>query len=303
MKTGQLNLPAGTRCVYGSTPLTAASVAALAKVTRDRELALTALVVRAIERERARVSPSDALALERRIVRLRFGGSVRCVPLGARRSRGERVRRSRDPRATSSARARSSGGCPRPESPPADVARFRATFAPVLARELVVSPAPSWLPEGRGVALATSAPELVFRLPTGRRTTIRTVEGVVTVEALDDTTALAALSVRARPAGDRARAAIRAPCGCVRGVVDSHAEGGREQARLRARPAAGARRRRHLVVRAVPLALRAGGRSLARSSPRVARLGDFASSAASRPSRPCRDPSSSRARARRRRAR
>ena len=52
------------RCVYGSTPLTASSVAALAKVTNDRELALTALVVRAIERERTRVSPSEALAFE-----------------------------------------------------------------------------------------------------------------------------------------------------------------------------------------------------------------------------------------------
>ena len=59
VKSGQLNLPSGTRCVYGTVPLTATTVAALAKVTRDREVALTALVVRAIERERARVSPSD----------------------------------------------------------------------------------------------------------------------------------------------------------------------------------------------------------------------------------------------------
>ena len=49
-KTGQLGLRNGTRCMYGSTPLTAASVAALAKLTRDSELALTALVARAIER-------------------------------------------------------------------------------------------------------------------------------------------------------------------------------------------------------------------------------------------------------------
>ena len=76
MRTGQLNLPGGTRCVYGTTPITASGVAALAKVTQDRELALTALVVRAIERERTRVSPSDTLALERRIVGTRFGGSA-----------------------------------------------------------------------------------------------------------------------------------------------------------------------------------------------------------------------------------
>ena len=70
-----------------------------------------------------------------------------------------------------------------------------------MARELVVSPAPSWLPGGRGVALATSAPEAVFRLPTGRRTTVRTVEGVFTVEPSSDTSALAAVShALARPA-------------------------------------------------------------------------------------------------------
>jgi hypothetical protein len=50
----------------------------------------------------------------------------------------------------------------------------------------------------------------VFRLKTGRRTTIRTVEGVFTVEALDDATALAALSAAsARPAIVRALQAER----------------------------------------------------------------------------------------------
>jgi hypothetical protein len=74
-----------------------------------------------------------------------------------------------------------------------DVSRFHATYAPVLAREVEVSPSPSWLPEGRGVALATSAPAVVFEIATGRRTTIRTVEGVFVVRPLAETAALAAL--------------------------------------------------------------------------------------------------------------
>ena len=83
----------------------------------------------------------------------------------------------------------------------ADVARFRATYASVLAREVVVSPAPTWLPDGRGLALATSAPQSLFRLSTGRRSTLRTVEGVFTVEARGDATPLAAVSYAlARPA-------------------------------------------------------------------------------------------------------
>ena len=200
VKTGQLNLPAGTRCVYGSTPLTASSVAALAKVTRDRELALTTLVVRSIERERAKVSPSDALALERRIVRVRFGGSMSAyrdalADAGASMSVGRGLLGD-ELRAREIAGGLSTGGISS-----ADVTRFRTTFAPVLAREVIVSPTPSWLPEGRGIALATSAPDIVFRVPTGRRTTIRTVDGVYTVEAVDDTSALAALSFAlARPA-------------------------------------------------------------------------------------------------------
>lgn len=200
MRTGQLNLPGGTRCVYGTTPITASGVGALAKVTQDRELALTALVVRAIERERTRVSPSEALALERRIVSTRFGGSASAfraalTEAGASLAVGRGIigdeLRSRDVLDRLSVASVSSR----------DISRFRATFAPVLAREVVVSPAPSWLPEGRGVALATSAPEVVFRVPTGRTTTVRTVEGTFTIDARADTTALAALSVTAaRPA-------------------------------------------------------------------------------------------------------
>jgi len=200
LRAGQLFLPPGTRCTYGPSALTASSVAALAKVTRDRELALTALVVRAIERERARVSQSDALAVEGRIVGARFGGST----AGYRSALAEtgaslavargiigdelRVRELLDRFSVSSPSA-------------GDIARFRATYAPVLARRLVVSPAPSWLPTGAGVALATSAPESVFRIARGQRVTVRTAEGVFTVRAVDDAIALGAYPYEvARPA-------------------------------------------------------------------------------------------------------
>jgi hypothetical protein len=74
---GQLALPAGVRCLYGDVELAASSVAALARLTDDRELALTALVVRAVERERAPVRAADVLAVERRIVATRFSGSTK----------------------------------------------------------------------------------------------------------------------------------------------------------------------------------------------------------------------------------
>ena len=259
-RTGQLDLPAGTRCMYGSSALTASSVAALAKVTRDRELALTALVVRAIERERVRVSP-DGGARRRgphrgRAVRRKCG----CISLGTGRDRCEPLRRARDHRR----RAQGSRGLRRlaVSSPSAgDIARFRATYAPVLARRLVASPAPSWLPEGSGLALATSAPESVFRIATGQRVTVRTAEGVFTVKAVDE---------RRRSAHIRTRSPDRQSsmhCGAsvapmLRGVDHPHAEGCRESPGLRARPVAGARRGHAVDLCAVSLVARSRSRAL-----------------------------------------
>lgn len=199
-RTGQLDLPPGARCMYGTTPLTASAVAAVAKVTHDRELALTALVARAAARERARVSPDAALAMERRVVATRFRGS-RAAFRGALAESGASLAVARGIIGDELRSHEIAARLPVARIAAADIGRFRATFAPVLAREVTVSPAPSWLPEGRGVALATSAPAAVFSIPTGRRVRIRTVEGEFVVEPHDDTSALAAVPAElARPA-------------------------------------------------------------------------------------------------------
>ena len=200
-RTGQIDLPAGVRCVYDGNPLTASGVAELAKMTGDRELALTALVVRAVERERSEVDTSQILAMERRVVASRFGGSVASyraalAEIGAslavaRGIVGDELRR---------AAIQQRLVTPRPSS--VDVTRFRTTFAGAPARRLVVSPAPSWLSEGTGLALATSAPRTVFEIATRRSATLRTAEGVFAVRALEDTTSLAAVPLA------EARAAI-----------------------------------------------------------------------------------------------
>jgi hypothetical protein len=138
------------------------------------------------------VSPSDALAMERRIVGARFGGSTAGYR-SALSETGASTAVARGIVADELRRAEIVERLPFARVSAGDIARFRATFAPVLARELQVSPAPSWLPEGSGVALATSAPAAVFAVATGRRTTIRTAEGAFVVQARDDTTALGAL--------------------------------------------------------------------------------------------------------------
>ncbi len=198
--TGQLRLPAGARCVYPGTVFTSSRVATLARLTGDRELALTALLVRAVESERSNVGTDRILAAEQRIIASRFRGrrsayraavaQAGASPAVARSIIGDELRRLGilGRLATS-----------RPTS--ADVARFRATFASALARLIEVSPAPSWLPGGTGLALATSAPDRVFRIGTGRTVTLHTAEGRFRVRALDGTTALAAVpSGVARPA-------------------------------------------------------------------------------------------------------
>jgi hypothetical protein len=193
-RAGQIDLAAGIRCLYGSTALQASKVASLAKVTGDREFALTALVARAVELERTSVTTAEVLAFERGIVASRFGGSrstyaAALAEVGAslavaRGIVGDELRRRALERRFLVARPSS-----------ADVGRFRTTYAPVLARRIAASPAPSWLPEGRGLALATSAPDAVFRIPTGRTAVVRTAEGRFTVRALEETTALGAVSL------------------------------------------------------------------------------------------------------------
>ncbi len=149
------------------------------------------------------MSADDVLAVERRIVATRFGGSERAYlaalgDVGAGRTVARAI-------IGDELRVREIVGrlaAPRPSA--AAILRFRSTFAPVLARRVVVSPAPSWLPEGSGVAIATSAPEAVFRLQAGRTATIRTLEGRFRVHALDETSALGAISEGlARPAIER----------------------------------------------------------------------------------------------------
>lgn len=202
-RTGQLDLPAGVRCLYGRSAITASQVAALAELTGDRELALTALVARLVERQRTRVSTAAVLAAERRIVAARFAGSVQAYRAAlaevgaslavARGVVGDELSRSELER-------RFPGGRPGP----ADVERFRATYAAVPARRALVSPAPSWLPQGAGLALATSAPEEVFAAPAGRPVTVRTAEGSFRLRALG-----APVELAAAPAEPARQAVVR----------------------------------------------------------------------------------------------
>ena len=157
-----------------------------------------------VEAQEAAVGPRDILAAERTIVARRFGGSGGGYPGALQRARATRAvardivgdelrRRSIQARLT----------VPRPSG--AELAELQQTYGSVQAREVQVEPAPSWLPDGRGVALALDAPPQVFTAPLDRAITIRTFEGVFVVRALADTAPLAAIpAAAARPAIGRA---------------------------------------------------------------------------------------------------
>jgi hypothetical protein len=194
VRVGQIELAASVRCMLGKERLSSRSISTLQRVTRDWELALTALVVRALEGEVTDVSASDVLAAERRVIAARFAGSqdayraalakVHAPVAVARSIVGDELRRLE-------LQGRLSVSSPGP----AAVRRYIVTNGGLPARHVSVTPAPSWLPEGTGFALGASAPAALFEAPTGRTVVLRTVEGLLRLRALDDPTVLEVLPV------------------------------------------------------------------------------------------------------------
>jgi hypothetical protein len=200
VRIGQIDLSAAVRCKLDDARLTSRRVTTLQRLTRDYELALTALVVREIERGLTDVGTAVVLATERRVIAARFGGSRAAyrAALGragasvsvARGVLGDELRRHE-----LQSRFRASGPSP------SAIRRYAAANGQVLARPLTASPAPSWLPEGAGYVLASSAPAAIFTIPTGRTLRLRTIEGPITVRAIDDPAPLEVLPASvARPA-------------------------------------------------------------------------------------------------------
>jgi hypothetical protein len=81
-----------------------------------------------------------------------------------------------------------------------EVAAFYAAYPDLLVRRVRVSPAPPWLAARTGFALAESAPQRLFSLPTGRRSRISTLLGMYSVRPLEAPQPLGALPLAvARP--------------------------------------------------------------------------------------------------------
>lgn len=198
--TGQLGLGTNLRCKLGETEITTNQIGELARVIGDPELALSALYGRAVESRNAAVTTAEVLAAERAVIRRRFGGSRAAYLAALARDRatvgvargvlGDELRRRELLRRVAT---RAPAGT--------SVDSFQTTYAETLTREVVAEGSPSWLPEGRGLAVAIDAPPELFRLPDGASRTIASLDGPVRVTVVGEPTPLGALPLDlARPA-------------------------------------------------------------------------------------------------------
>jgi hypothetical protein len=199
---GQLRLPRNVQCTLGTAGrISAPAINTLRQLTGDREIAYTALLARTAESRYARVTTEDVLVAERVVVATRFHGSASAyrAALGsahatlaiARGVIADELRR---------AEIESRLAAPAPGS--AAISAFYLAYPDVLTRPVSASPAPAWL-GGRkhGLALSSLAPPSIFTLPGGRKSRVRTMNGLFTVRPLGETMPLGAVPLdRARPA-------------------------------------------------------------------------------------------------------
>jgi len=190
---GQIALPAGVQCTVDRRAVSAGSIQALAAVTRDRDLAMTGLFSRAIEAEHGVVSSGELLALERRVITLRFHGS-RAAYLRALRARRATLAVARGVLADSLRRARIAHSLRVAAPTTAQVALFYLAYPGELVR-LVRADAPvSWLGgRKRGFALVPPAPPEVLKARVGVPTPVLVADGPLTVTAVEQPLPLEAL--------------------------------------------------------------------------------------------------------------
>jgi hypothetical protein len=198
---GQIRLARGTVCrADGVGSIGARSVASLQALTGDRDAALSALFERLVEASQSPVSGRAEIAAEREVVRDAFHGS-RSAYLAAlhqahatvglaRAVLGDELRR---------ARLEQPRYAPRPTA--SEVAAFYSAYPDLLVRRVRVTPTPPWLAARTGFALDEAAPERLFSLPTGRKSSLSTLLGTFQVRPLAASQPLGALPLSSvRPA-------------------------------------------------------------------------------------------------------
>lgn len=206
---GQIELPPGSRCLLSGQRIDEGTLKSHTRLTGDREVAYTALLARLSESGRTTITQRRVLSAEAAVVTLRFGGS-RSAYLAALAKANATVAVARGVLADELRRADIEVGFTAKPPSAREVNAFYLAYPELLTRAVQAQPAPWWLGGlSRGLALSPLAPEELFRIATGRVTTVQAVEGRYAVRALGDVQTLGSIPfVQARPAISAALAAF-----------------------------------------------------------------------------------------------
>jgi hypothetical protein len=199
---GQIRLDAGQQCTLVGRAIRSGELAALQRVTGDREVAFTVLLARVAESAREPVRTADVLRAERAVVRLRFGGSAGAYRAALARA-GATVTIARGVLADELRRLAIEARLPARRPSATEVSSFYFSYPDLLTRAVEAEPAPWWLGgRRRGLAFAPLAPEQVFALPPGGRTNLHALDGRYAVRVLGEVQPLGSVPL------PQARAAI-----------------------------------------------------------------------------------------------
>ena len=198
---GQIILPSGAQCTVGKRTISRAQIAALTKLTADRDIALSVLLARLAESPHAAVPGARVLAAERAVRAAQFRGSAASYRAALARS-GASVSLARGALGDELRRLKLESRISAPRPTAREVSSFYTAYPDLLARRVEVKPAPWWLGRRvRGLALAPVAPKALFALRSGRARRVLDLEAAYRVKPLDETQALGSVPLAvARPA-------------------------------------------------------------------------------------------------------
>ena len=181
---GQLSLlRGGSQCQYGRNRIRIDEISQLARLTKDREVAYSALLARLAESRRVAVRAQQVSAAERAVVSASFGGSwaayrsalgrVGATRAVARAILADELRR-REIGRRLGVRGPSAG----------EIVGFYLAYPDLVVRSIWAKPPPWWLGRSRGLAFSSLAPARVFALPVGASARLRGLGSDYTVRAL-----------------------------------------------------------------------------------------------------------------------
>jgi hypothetical protein len=214
---GQLIFPAGAQCTFANGRIRQGELNALQRLTGDRDVAFAALLARVAEARFAPIPRARVLAAEKAVIVQRFGGR-RAAYVAALRRAGADLTIARAVIADELRQAKLADGMRSRRPSATEVSTFYSAYSDLLARFVALDVPPGTeRPEGpwwlggrtRGIALATLAPDQVFRMPAGRVVRVRELDGTFPLRALSPAAPLGTLPLeQARPAIAAALAAF-----------------------------------------------------------------------------------------------